>query len=83
LWFWLTGLVVGLALLGMLLMLIGSFTVEWTCQCSGPDHFKCKGANCDAEAHAHFEKYRHTINCTRTDWPMLILGGVGRLMLPK
>jgi len=83
LWRWLTVLAVGLALFGMLLMLIGSFTVEWTCQCSGPDHWECKGASCDVEGNAHFDKYKHNMSCTRTDWPMLILGGVGRMLLPK
>jgi len=80
---WLAGLAICLALVGMLLMFIGSFTVEWTCTCAGPEHWECKGANCDAEANAHFEKTKHSISCTRTDWPMRILGAVGRLIIPE
>jgi hypothetical protein len=83
LWFWLTGFAVGFALLAMMLMAIGVFTVEWTCECGGPDNWKCKGPQCDAEANAHFAKYKHPYSCTRTDWPMLVLGGVGRLLLPE
>lgn len=83
LWRWLTVLVGGFVVFALLLMLIGSFTVEWTCQCRGPDHWECKGLTCQAEADAHFEKYKHAMNCRRTDWPMLILGGVGQLLLPK
>jgi hypothetical protein len=83
LWFWATGFAIGLAALGMVLMLIGSFTVEWTCQCNVPGHWECKGASCDSNASAHFNAYKHNVSCSRTDWPMRILGSVGRLLLPE
>jgi hypothetical protein len=83
LWLWLTGFAVGVAVLGMLLMAIGVFTVEWTCECGGPDHWKCKGPQCDAEAQAHFAKFKHPYSCARTDWPMRVLAGVGRVFIPE
>lgn len=82
-WMWLTGLAVGLALLGMVLMFIGSFTVEWTCECNGPEHWRCKGATCNSEADAHFDAYKHNVSCTRTDWPVRVLGSVANLLVPR
>lgn len=80
-WKWLTALAITVAVLGMVLMLIGSFTVEWTCHCNVPGHWKCRGASCNAEATAHFDTYRHDVSCTRTDWPMRVLAGVGNLLV--
>ena len=82
-WLWFTGLAIGLALLGMILMFIGSFTVEWTCKCNVPGHFECKGATCDAEARAHFDATRHSISCARSDWPMRIPVAVLDFVLAK
>jgi hypothetical protein len=67
----------------MLLMAIGTFTVEWTCQCDVPNDWSCKGATCDSEADLHFNATKHTVTCTRTDWPMRALDAVGRLLLPE
>lgn len=70
---WLAGLAIGIAAIGMLLMLIGSFTVEWTCHCDVPGHWECKGAECNAQAMTHFDTHRHKVSCARTDWPMRVL----------
>jgi hypothetical protein len=72
-----------LALAAMSLMLIGSFTVEWTCQCEGPDQWRCKGPNCESDMNAHFNATRHTVSCSRSDWPMRILGRLGDFVLAK
>jgi hypothetical protein len=83
LWGWASLAAFGLAAVGIGLMLIGTFTVEWTCHCKGSDAWKCVGATCNADASAHFDATKHTVSCSRTDWPMRVLGGVGRLLLPK
>ena len=83
LWVWLTGIAIALAALGMILMLIGTFTVEWTCQCNVPGHFECKSATCDAEARAHFDATKHSISCTRSDWPMRIPVAILNLVFAK
>jgi len=64
---------VSLALFGMGLMLIGTFTAEWSCKCNVPNHWQCTGNNCMTEAESHFDKYRHNTSCQRTDWPMVLL----------
>ena len=72
LWRYLVLFAVGLALLGMLLMLIGTFTKEWTCREIGGD-WQCIGARCDAEATKRFDTSGRTVRCERTDWPMVPL----------
>ena len=74
-------LAAGVALLAMLLMFIGTFTVEWTCREAGSD-WKCVGSNCDAEANKRFDTFRRTVSCQRTDWPMAMLDKVGSRLLP-
>ncbi|PPC93174.1 MAG: hypothetical protein CTY33_09220 [Methylotenera sp.] len=64
---------VSFALFGMALMLIGTFTIEWSCKCNVPNHWQCAGDNCMAESERHFDQFHHNTNCHRTDWPMVIL----------
>jgi hypothetical protein len=82
LWRALSLVAAGIAVLGMLLMLVGTVTVEWTCQESGGT-WKCVGAECSAEATKRFDKYRRRVSCERTDWPMVILARAADLVLPK
>jgi hypothetical protein len=72
-WFYIVIACVSFALFGMALMLIGSFTVEWSCNCNVPNHWQCTGSNCMAEAESHFDKFHHNTSCHRTDWPMVLL----------
>jgi hypothetical protein len=83
LWGWTSWIAFGLAAVGIVLMLIGSLTVQWTCRCEGPDHWQCVGATCNTEATAHFDASKHSVSCSRTDWPMRILRAVTDVLLPR
>jgi hypothetical protein len=71
----------GVVLITMLLTLMGDFTAEWTCRETNGD-WVCVGPHCDSEASKHFDTYRRTVSCERTDWPMAMIGRVARFILP-
>src|SRR6266567_2727945 len=81
LWRFLVMLAVGLALFAMALMLIGTFTKEWTCREIGGS-WECIGSRCDAEATKRFDTFRRTVACERTDWPMVVLDRAFTFILP-
>ena len=70
------------ALVAMVLMLVGTFTEEWTCREAGSD-WACVGPNCNAEADKRFNAHGRTMSCERSDWPMVLLTKLGATILPR
>jgi hypothetical protein len=67
----LAALSAGVALLGMALLFVGTFTVEWTCREDG-GQWQCVGPHCNVDADKRFETFRRKMTCERTDWPMIL-----------
>jgi len=81
-WRILTFAAVGVVLVPMALMLIGTFTEEWTCREEGSD-WKCVGGReCNAEATKRFDSFRRTVSCKRADWPMVPIDHILELLFP-
>jgi len=71
-----------MAVLGIVLMLIGNFTVEWTCHERGSD-WSCIGPYCNTETQNRPNEYSNGYACERTDWPMRILEKMFSFLTPN
>ena len=80
LWKVMVACAIAVPLLGIALMLIGTFTEEWTCEEQGSD-WKCVGGReCQEASNKRFDGHRRTMRCKRTDWPMIPIEKVGELL---
>jgi hypothetical protein len=74
---------VGVVLVPIALMVIGTFTEEWTCREAGSD-WKCVGGReCNAEATKRIDSFRRTVRCERTDWPMVPMEYILEFVFPS
>ena len=80
-WFFLIpGLLLAVCAIALIaIMTIG--TPEWSCSCSGSDHWSYKGPDM-GESEKHFDATRHTTSCKRTDQSAKILDRVFGLLFP-
>ena len=78
-----TGLIMFIVLTTISLSIISQFTEEWESFCSVEGHWENKymtGKECFKEQKIHLDKYSHTSNCKRSDWPVSLSQSIFNLI---